>query len=47
MTRHPKTGQWEEATWMDDYFGQHNYGVKFSDGKVFDERYHKLEVRGL
>lgn len=35
-TVHPITGAQERAEWLDDYFGQHNYGVRFpSDGKVF------------
>ena len=35
-TQHPETGKVEHAEWLDDYFGQHNYGVRFpSDGKVF------------
>lgn len=35
-TKHPETGNAENAEWLDDYFGQHNYGVHFpSDGKVF------------
>lgn len=39
ITRHPQTGQYEEATWVDDYFGQHLYGVMFkSDDKVYPER---------
>ena len=38
-TKHPETGKVELAIWMDDYFGNHNYGVKFpSDGKIFDPR---------
>lgn len=28
-TKHPKTGAWERATWYDDLFGNHNYGVVF------------------
>ncbi len=44
-TKHPDTGEWENAVWMDDYFGNHNYGVKFTDGSVFDPRYTELETR--
>lgn len=29
MTKHPETGEWELATWHDDYFGRHKYGVEF------------------
>jgi len=35
LTFHPDTGIAEMAWWLDDYFGQHAYGVKFADGKVF------------
>lgn len=36
VTRHPQTGKWELATWHDDYFGHHEYGVEFpSDKKVY------------
>lgn len=35
-TQHPLDLHFENAEWLDDYFGQHNYGVRFpSDGKVF------------
>lgn len=33
-TKHPKTGKWERADWIDDMFGSHHYGVVFpSDRK--------------
>lgn len=35
-TRHPNTGKVETAMWLDDYFGRHRYGVRFSDGQVFN-----------
>lgn len=36
ITLHPLTGMPELATWHDDYYGQHEYGVEFpSDKKVF------------
>ena len=35
QTQHPLTGAIENASWLDDYFGKHRYGVEFSDGKVF------------
>ena len=43
VTKHPRTGEWERALWIDDYFGRHNYGVKFLDGQVFDPRLTKLQ----
>lgn len=45
VTKHPITGKWEKATWLDNYFGGHHYGVKFSDGQVLDERAYDFETR--
>ena len=43
MTKHPITGEWEMALWVDDFFGSHCYGVKFpSDGEYYSP--HALEV---
>ena len=36
-TIHPVTGAIEEATWLDDHFGKHRYGVRFADGSIHDE----------
>ena len=44
-TRHPQTGAWESALWMDDFFGPRRYGVKFQDGQVFDPRSKNLPTR--
>jgi len=36
ITKHPWTGKYEDAIWIDDYFGPHLYGVRFpSDDRVF------------
>lgn len=36
MTKHPRRGEFELATWLDDYFGRHCYGVYFpSTDEVF------------
>lgn len=35
--RNPKTGEIENAAFLDDYFGKHAYGVRFSDGSVYPE----------
>lgn len=45
LTKHPETGQWERALWMDDYFGHYEYGVKFLDGAVVDPSKVKLETK--
>jgi hypothetical protein len=34
---HPKTGKVENCEFLDDFFGRHLYGVRFSDGDVFCE----------
>lgn len=44
-TRHPETGEWQMALWIDDCFGKHLYGAKFPDGKVFDPRVAKLDTK--
>lgn len=36
LTKHPKTKKWELAMWIDGYFGNRNYGVKFSDKTIID-----------
>lgn len=28
--RNPRTGNVEEALWMDDYWGRHQYGIRFA-----------------
>jgi len=33
--RHPETGEFEDAVWLDDYFGRHRYGVRFPDGLIY------------
>lgn len=35
LTKHPVTGNIEQADWLDDHFGRHRYGVRFADGQVF------------
>ena len=37
-TKHPKTGIEELASWLDNRFGHHRYGVFFpSDESIWDE----------
>lgn len=48
QTKHPKTGKWENASWIDDYFGKHHYGVEFPSDKnsyVYDPEIIELETR--
>ena len=34
---HPPTGTVRDALWIDDYFGRHQYGVRFAgDSAVYD-----------
>ncbi len=35
--RNPKTGKVEDAEFLDDFYGKHIYGVRFSDGCVYRE----------
>lgn len=48
QTKHPVTGKWELAQWLDDYFGKHRYGVLFPsepDGFVLDADKWNLETK--
>jgi hypothetical protein len=45
ITKNPSTGLYENATWHDDYFGRHLYGVEFSDGKIYPPDYLRDEVK--
>lgn len=46
-TKHPITGEWRDAFWIDDYFGSHRYGVIFCDGDATWEKYDKYnELKG-
>lgn len=31
----PRTGKEEDALFLDDYYGKHRYGVRFSDGHTY------------
>lgn len=44
-TKHPETGKWEKATWHDDHFGKHHYGVEFPDGSMWDPWETEFETR--
>ena len=47
-TKNPLTGEWENATWHDDYFGIHRYGVEFpSNGMIFNSEKVSLETRDI
>ncbi len=37
MTKRPGTDRFESATWLDDFFGPHAYGVQFPDGTIYAE----------
>ena len=45
QTKHPITGEWHEATWIDDFYGRHRYGVQFPDGGTYNPEKTKLETR--
>lgn len=47
-TRHPETGEMENAEWLDNAFGRHCYGVRFpSDGIIRDARDLKREPEDI
>jgi len=35
MAINPRTGATEMATWLDDYYGPHQYAVMFADGGIY------------
>lgn len=47
LTKHPTTGKWEEAFWIDDKFGSHCYGVEFpsTPGAYYNPDIVKLETK--
>ena len=45
-TKHPITGKWEVADWLDDYFNNFIYGVRFpSDDKIYRADKYNFETR--
>ena len=44
ITKHPNTGKWENAEWIDNCFGNHIYGVQFNDGLLFNTETDKMET---
>jgi hypothetical protein len=44
LTQHPDTMHWHHALWIDDHFGNHHYGVRFNDGKIFDPEKYDLKT---
>ena len=45
QTKHPFTNEWHEATWIDDFYGRHNYGVQFPGGDTYDPRKFPIMAR--
>lgn len=41
-TINPKTGEIENADWMDSFYGKHHYGVVFPDGATYQQDAVKL-----
>jgi len=33
--KNPVTGEVEEANFLDDFYGEHQYAVRFKDGKTY------------
>lgn len=44
-TKNSRTGRWENAEWLDDHFGRHKYGVRFSDGTIYNPEQVKLKTK--
>lgn len=44
-TKHPRTGKYERAMWLDDYYGPRRYGVKFEDGTVYNPEEVQLKTK--
>jgi hypothetical protein len=45
-TKNPDTGEYEDASWLDNHFGRHRYGVHFpSTGKTFRETDRRWEFQ--
>jgi len=38
LTKHPRTGKWHNAVWLDDFYGKHQYAVAF-EGGLFDKEH--------
>jgi len=46
MTWHPIKKKWWKADWLDNYFGQHIYGVRFlGETYVYDPRRIELKTK--
>jgi len=45
-SKNPQSGKWEEAEWMENYFGPGIYGVKFPSGRIFDTRERRVIREG-
>lgn len=45
LTKHPITGDWYDAEWLDDYFGRHKYGVRFYGQEVFKADDYEWETK--
>lgn len=44
-TKNPKTGKWETAEWLDNYFGPNKYGVRFGKGAIYNPEVMELETK--
>jgi len=46
-TKHPVSGKWEEAEWLDNEMGSHQYGVRFPSNRdtVYNPEEFKLETK--
>lgn len=45
FTKNPRTGEYEYARWIPDYFGPGRTGVRFSDGIIYSPDHYRLKVK--
>jgi hypothetical protein len=43
---HPKTGKLQPATFLDDHYGKHRYGIRFQDGSIYPAEEVEVPPRG-
>ena len=46
VSKNPQSGKWEEAEWLENYFGPGIYGVRFPSGRIFDTRERRVIRQG-
>lgn len=47
ITKHPITGEWLPAEWIENFYGWGKYGVRFPNKYIYSENEYKFETRDL